>query len=80
MVLPDTRSRGALAVAERVRGRIAAFSFLEDEGINFRLTASVGVATLPDVAATSEELLKAADRAMYLVKDRGKDGIEVAAE
>jgi len=80
LVLPDTGSRGAVLVAERVRERIAAHSFLEDEGIHFHLTASVGVATLPDVAATSDELLKAADRAMYLVKDRGKNGIEVAAE
>jgi diguanylate cyclase (GGDEF)-like protein len=80
LVLPETGSRGAVALAERVRERIAAHSFLADEGINFRLTASVGVATLPDVAATSEELLKAADHAMYLVKERGKDGIEVATE
>jgi diguanylate cyclase (GGDEF)-like protein len=78
LVLPDTSSRGAVVVAGRVRGRIAAHPFLADEGINFRLTASVGVATLPDAAATAEELLKAADQAMYLVKDRGKDGIEVA--
>ncbi len=80
LVLPDTGSRGAVVVAERVRGRIEAHAFLEEEGINFRLTASVGVATRPDVAATSEELLKASDQAMYIVKDRGKDGIEVASE
>ena len=80
LVLPEAGSRGAVAVAERIRERIAAHRFLADEGINFRLTASVGVATLPDVAATSEELLKAADNAMYLVKERGKDGIEVATE
>jgi hypothetical protein len=35
---------------------------------------------LPEVAATTEELLKAADHAICLVKERGKDGIEVATE
>jgi diguanylate cyclase (GGDEF)-like protein len=78
VVLPDTGPEGALLVARRIRERIAAHTFLADEGINYRLTASVGVATLPEAATTPEELLKAADRAMYHVKDRGKDGIEVS--
>jgi diguanylate cyclase (GGDEF)-like protein len=43
-----------------------------------QLTASIGVATLPDVAESAEELLKAADTAMYRVKDAGGDGIHVA--
>ena len=34
----------------------------------------------PDVAGSAEELLKAADTAMYRVKDAGKDGIHVADE
>jgi len=42
------------------------------------LTPSIGVATLPDVAASAEELLKAADTAMYKVKASGKDGIYIA--
>ena len=45
-----------------------------------RLTASIGVATLPDVAGTAEELLRAADKAMYRVKASGKDGIQAAPE
>ena len=52
--------------------------FLRNEGLAVRLTASVGVATLPDAAATADELVQAADVAMYLVKDRGKDGIHAA--
>jgi diguanylate cyclase (GGDEF)-like protein len=48
--------------------------------LSVRLTASIGVATLPDAAQTAEELLKAADMAMYKVKAEGKDGIHVAQE
>jgi len=78
LVLPDTGAPGAWAVAARIRDRIAGYRFLSAEGINFSLTASVGVATLPDVAATAEELLHAADTAMYQVKDAGKNGIRAA--
>jgi hypothetical protein len=51
---------------------------LQAKGLLVHLTASVGIATLPDVSGSTEELLKAADRAMYRVKDVGKDGIHVA--
>ena len=52
--------------------------FLEGNGLSIRLTASVGVATLPDVAASAEELVRAADMAMYQVKDSGKNGVRIA--
>ncbi len=79
LVLPDTGGDGAYAVGERIRERIAAHGFLAGDGLDIHLTASVGVATLPDVAASAEELVAAADRAMYRVKDSGKNGIQVAA-
>lgn len=78
VVLPDTGAEGASAVGERIRDRVAAHPFLAGDGLSLRLTASVGVATLPDVAASAEELVRAADRAMYQVKDSGKNGVRVA--
>jgi diguanylate cyclase (GGDEF)-like protein len=78
-VLPDTGSDGAVAVGERIRERIAEYRFLTSEGLNIALTASVGVATLPDVAASADGLMRAADRAMYWVKEHGKNGILVYA-
>ena len=78
IVLPDTGVDGAMAVARRVCEHIRAHVFLEAAGINYRLTASTGVATLPDTAATVEELIQTADDAMYQVKAEGKDGIRVA--
>jgi diguanylate cyclase (GGDEF)-like protein len=80
LVLPDTGEDGAIAVGERVRARIAAHRFLQGDGLDIHLTASVGVATLPDVATSAEELVQAADRAMYQVKDSGKNGIRAAAD
>jgi diguanylate cyclase (GGDEF)-like protein len=79
VILPETGRDGAIMVAERIRERIAAHSFLTADQLDVRLTASVGVATLPDVAASAEELVQAADRAMYRVKVSGKNGIHLAA-
>ncbi len=78
VILPDTGREGAVFVAERICDRIRAFRFLEPDGLAVRLTASTGVATLPDVTGSADELLRVADRAMYRVKDAGKDGIFVA--
>ena len=80
VVLPETARDGAVMVAERIRDRIAAHSFLTADRLNVRLTASVGVATLPDVAVSADELIQAADRAMYRVKATGKNGIEIATD
>ena len=78
IVLPDTGSDGAMAVAARVCARVREHSFLQKEGINYRLTASTGVATLPNTASTVEELIQASDEAMYQVKADGKNGIQLA--
>ena len=78
VVLPETACAGAVAVGRRVCARIREHVFLKEEGVDYRLTASVGVATLPDVASTVEELLKAADEAMYWIKGHGKDDVQLA--
>ena len=78
LILPDTGPEGAKAVALRIRERIRSTTFLTSDGLAVRLTASIGVATLPDAAQTAEDLLRVADTAMYKVKYEGKDGIHVA--
>jgi diguanylate cyclase (GGDEF)-like protein len=78
ILLPETGDEGAQQVARRLRDRIQRFVFLGDRGLGNRITASIGLATLPDVADTAEGLLQAADAAMYRVKVTGKNGIHVA--
>jgi len=70
----------ALDIDPGIRERIAAHRFLTGDGLDIHLTVSVGVATLPDVANSSEELVQAADKAMYRVKDSGKNGIQAAVD
>ena len=78
LILPDTSGEGAMSVATRIRERVKGARFLSSDGLDIRLTASIGVATLPDVSDSAEELLRAADMAMYHVKATGKDGIHIA--
>ena len=77
VVLPDTDEAGAKAVASRIRDRVAGHVFLTSVGLTVRLTASIGVATYTDPSASADELLAAADAAMYWVKGHGKNGIHV---
>lgn len=78
IILPDTGGPGARAVAERVCQRIAAYRFAVEGGRQIGLTASIGIATLPDAAGSPDALMQAADLAMYRVKERGKNDIESA--
>ncbi len=68
MILSHTGLDDAVFVAERVRVHIEKKRFLVREGLEIRLTASIGVATVPLHAATKTQILKAADEALYGVK------------
>jgi len=78
ILLPETGLEGAQSVARRLLDRLQRHVFLSDHGPGNRISASIGLATLPDAADTAEGLLQAADAAMYRVKVSGKNGIQVA--
>jgi diguanylate cyclase (GGDEF)-like protein len=78
VVLPETPPSGALVIAERIRKSIEQHCFLQEQGLAARISASFGIASYPDHALTPEGLIQKADQAMYRVKERDKNGIEVA--
>jgi diguanylate cyclase (GGDEF)-like protein len=78
VVLPETPPSGALVIAERIRRAIESHPFLREQGLSARISASFGIASYPDHALTPEGLIQKADQAMYRVKEREKNGIEVA--
>ncbi len=80
MVLPHTWGAMAARVAERIRVAVREFVFLSEES-PMRLTVSAGVATFPSHAGISgvDELVDAADRALYRAKAQGKDQVVVDA-
>lgn len=80
VVLPDTTTAAATAVADTIRRAIADCAHPDGSDVDIRaVTASIGIATYPVHATTSEDLFRAADGAMYRVKSGGKNGIAVAA-
>jgi len=78
VLLPQTGKESAYVVARRLRQRLNASKFLQDEGLNLSITASTGVATYPDDARTKADLLRLADEAMYIVKNTTRDNIAAA--
>jgi diguanylate cyclase (GGDEF)-like protein len=64
-----------LAVAERVLARIG--NAIEIDGQVMPIGTSIGVAFAPHDGRTGDELLRAADLAMYDAKARGRRGISV---
>lgn len=77
VLMPHCSQEEALEVVREMRRAINRSLFLQDEGLNLKLTASYGIATLPQDARDKESLLKIADQAMFRSKGRGKDGIMV---
>jgi diguanylate cyclase (GGDEF)-like protein len=74
-VLPEATREQARAAAERLAQALRARSFLHDRGLDVHITASFGVATFPEDGNGPDDLLKAADGAMYRAKASGRDAI-----
>jgi two-component system, cell cycle response regulator len=78
VVLPETPEEGARVVAEKIRGAVRDHSFASDTGPDVSTTVSVGVASFPEDGKTAQELLHAADLAMYRAKQGGRDRVEAS--
>ena len=79
VALPETGSDGAAGLAERIRAELERQSipFLDREG-SLRITASIGVASIPASARDVSSLIAAADAALYAAKRGGKNRVEPA--
>jgi len=74
LILPETELPGAHKLAERVRSTLEATAIELPDGQTLRVTASFGVA-LKDAQATPEDLVSAADDALYAAKAAGKNRV-----
>lgn len=73
IILPETTVHDALMMAERVRQAVDEHNFQVGGGI--RLTCSVGVSTNAIHGELSEDLITAADEAMYAAKNLGRNQV-----
>jgi diguanylate cyclase (GGDEF)-like protein len=76
VLLPETSGQQALAAAEKLRRTVAEWEF---PGVPRPLTLSVGVACFPDNGRTRDELVKAADDALYRAKELGRNRVVCAS-
>jgi len=74
LLLPDTGRDQAVVVAEKLRAAAAGLGLSE---INQPVTASFGIAAIPDDAADGDTLIRAADRALYAAKGNGRNRVEL---
>src|SRR4051794_12783626 len=69
LLLPDTDEHGAYVIAERLRHSVRD-AFAPDQ---LALSVSFGVAAYPNHGASGDQLLHAADQAVYVAKALGRD-------
>ena len=74
LLLPETGRDGALVICERIRVAVEALSFT---GMAEPVTASMGVAVLPDDGVEGPALVRAADRMLYAAKSNGRNRVEI---
>jgi diguanylate cyclase (GGDEF)-like protein len=76
IVLPETPREGARVVANKLRRAVRGKPFVSDVGPDVKVTVSIGVAVYPEDGDSVEDLIQAADVAVYKAKRRGRDRVE----
>ncbi len=73
-------AREAMTLAERLRRAVAGLSFAQftNNGEDVKISMSIGIAEFPSSGHSLEEILKAADVALYQAKDAGRNCVKVA--
>jgi len=79
LVLPGFDKADASAKAEEIRARMKEKDYLTEAGYQVKLSASFGVASFPEDSNSREGLLSLADRAMFRIKESGKDSVGLSS-
>ena len=80
IILPHTSSKKAYSVAERLRKKISVLKINYQNQI-ITLTMSLGIASCQEGEKTSvDELIRRADKALYMAKSEGKNQSQVAGK
>ncbi|MCX4386838.1 diguanylate cyclase [Micromonospora peucetia] len=82
LLLPETDARGAAIVAERLGAAIRDEPIAADghggAAVAIGVTVSIGIAVHPDHGGTGQQVLDAADDALYAAKAAGRDTWRIA--
>jgi diguanylate cyclase (GGDEF)-like protein len=76
LLLPNSNPEYAAQVAEEVRAKVEGLAIPHVTGASKTVTVSVGVATIaPGAAQPQDDLIEAADAALYAAKRRGRNAV-----
>lgn len=75
IILPETDEDSAVAMAERLRMKIASVGVDWRDGETIHVTVSVGCACRQPQTVLPDELLSASDAALYLAKNAGRNRV-----
>ena len=78
VILPTANLEGSRARAERIQSKVRELTVLYQGQSVGVITVSVGVAALPTHGTSAQELLQAADAALYCAKREGRDRVVTA--
>jgi diguanylate cyclase (GGDEF)-like protein len=76
LIMPETSKDAAAGAADRVREAVGDLELSADDPLH-RVTISFGVANYPVDAKSPDDLIRCADRAMYIAKARGKNQVQL---
>jgi two-component system cell cycle response regulator len=79
LILPETPFQNAMLAAERIRQAVHEHVF-EDDGVQRRITVSVGVAAYPDHSGETEELARRAMQSAEKSKKQGGNAVSSASD
>jgi diguanylate cyclase (GGDEF)-like protein len=77
VLMPQNTTDGAEVLAERWRATVEDAEFELADGRRATVTVSIGIAGLDAQFETAADLVAAADRALYVAKQKGRNRVEV---
>lgn len=80
VLFPDIAREQAFLMLEKVRQAVETQVMTSEDGDNFHVTISVGVASYPNDGMTESEIFRKADQALYKAKIDGRNTIRLAYE
>jgi diguanylate cyclase (GGDEF)-like protein len=75
LLLPDTDTKTAVTIAEKLRVKIAQPVFDVETSPKLEVTASFGVTSIKESYIDWQKLVGEADKALYQAKDNGRNKV-----
>ena len=78
ILLPNTPLEGAISIAQKVKQAVNRLEILHAQGVEQRITVSMGVSSqIPMIDSVFEELIDKSDKALFQAKDNGRNQFSV---